>query len=103
MNADVRATLKLLDLAEDFLRISSFCRGLHAMQIEMALHGAGMESLFDYMGSCHSPKIRVIDDKGLKLLFRKFSLESSMRLRPNVSDEFYEMRWSCFEKSCDWG
>lgn len=98
-NADERATLKLLDLAEDFLQISSFCRHLQAMQIEMAPHGAGMEFLFEYMGSCESPDMRAIEDKGLNLLFKKFSRENSMRLRANVSDDYVEMQAVVFRKT----
>ena len=97
-NADEKATIKLLDLAEDFLQISSFCRELQAMQIEMAPHGAGMEFLFEFMGSCESVEMRTIEDKGLNLLFKKFSKENSMRLRANVSDEFVEMQAVVFRK-----
>ena len=97
-NADERATLKLLDLAEDFLQISSFCRKIQAMQIEMAPHGAGMEFLFEFMGTCESIDMRTIEDKGLNLLFKKFSKENSMRLRSNVAYEFVEIQAVVFRK-----
>lgn len=89
-NADERVTFKLLDLAEDFLQISSFCRKIQAMQIEMAPHGAGMEFLFEFMGNCESIEMRTIEDKWMNLLFKKFSKENSMRLRSSESDEFVE-------------
>ncbi len=98
-NADRRATLKLLDLAEDFLQISSFCRDLQGMQIEMSPHAAGMEFLFEYMGNCDRAEMRTVEDKGLNLLFKKFSRENSMRLRANISDEFVEMQIVVFRKS----
>jgi len=42
--------------------------------------------------------MRTIEEKGLNLLFEKFSKENSMRLRANVSDEFVEMQAVVFRK-----
>lgn len=97
-NADEHATMRLLDLAEDFLQITSFCRTLQGMQIEMSPHAAGMEFIFEYMGPCDRIELREIEDKGLNLLFKKFSRENSMRLRANVSDEFVEIQVVVFKK-----
>jgi len=97
-NADEKATLKLLDLAEDFLQIASFCRNLEAMQIEMAPHAGGMEFLFEFLGKADRIELRTIEDKALNLLFKKYSRQNSMRLRANVSDEFVEMQVVVFKK-----
>lgn len=97
-NADEKATIKLLDLAEDFLQIAHFCRKLEEMQIEMSPHAGGMEFIFEYMGSCDRIELRTVEDKGLNLLFKKYSRENSMRLRANASDEFVEMQIVVFKK-----
>ncbi len=97
-NADEKATLKLLDLAEDFLQIASFCRGLEGMQIEMSPHAGGMEFIFEFLGKADRIELRTIEDKALDLFFKKYSKENSMRLRANVSDEFVEMQVVVFKK-----
>lgn len=97
-NADEKATLKLLDLAEDFLQIASFTRKLEAMQIEMAPHAGGMEFIFEFLGGADRIELRMIEDKALDLFFTKYSKENSMRLRANVSDEFVEMQVVVFKK-----
>lgn len=97
-NADEKATLKLLDLAEDFLQIASFCRNLEAMQIEMAPHAGGMEFIFEFLGTSKRIEMRTIEDKALNLFFKKYSRQNSMRLRANVSDEFVEMQVVVFKK-----
>lgn len=97
-NADEKATLKLLDLAEDFLQIASFCRDLEAMQIEMSPHAGGMEFIFEFLGKVDRIELRTIEDKALDLFFKKYSKENSMRLRANVSDEFVEMQVVVFKK-----
>lgn len=97
-NADEKATLKLLDLAEDFLQIASFCRDLEAMQIEMSPHAGGMEFIFEFLGKADRIELRTIEDKALDLFFKKYSKENSMRLRANVSDEFVEMQVVVFKK-----
>lgn len=97
-NADENATLKLLDLAEDFLQIASFSRNLEAMQIEMAPHAGGMEFIFEFLGQADRIAMRTIEDKALDLFFKKYSRENSMRLRANVSDEFVEMQIVVFKK-----
>jgi hypothetical protein len=97
-NADENATLKLLDLAEDFLQIASFSRNLEAMQIEMAPHAGGMEFIFEFLGQADRIEMRTIEDKALDLFFKKYSKENSMRLRANVSDEFVEMQVVVFKK-----
>ena len=68
------------------------------MQVDMSPHGAGMEFLFEFMGNCEHVEMRTIEEKGLNLLFEKFSKENSMRLRANVSDEFVEMQAVVFRK-----
>ncbi len=97
-NADSLASRKLLELVEDFFQISSFCRDLDALQIEMAPHAAGMEFLFEFLGTCDRQEKRAIEDKGLNVLFTKYSRENSMRLRANVSDEFVEIQVVVFKK-----
>jgi len=97
-NADEAVTLKLLDLAEDFLQIASFCRDLEAMQIEMSPHAGGMEFIFEFLGKADRIELRTIEDKALDLFFKKYSKENSMRLRANVSDEFVEMQVVVFKK-----
>ncbi len=97
-NADEKATLKLLDLAEDFLQIASFSRNLEAMQIEMAPHAGGMEFIFEFLGRVSRIEMRTIEDKALNLFFKTYSKENSMRLRANVSDEFVEMQIVVFKK-----
>lgn len=97
-NADENATLKLLDLAEDFLQIASFSLNLEAMQIEMAPHAGGMEFIFEFLGQADRIEMRTIEDKALDLFFKKYSKENSMRLRANVSDEFVEMQVVVFKK-----
>ena len=42
--------------------------------------------------------MRTIEDKGLILLFKKFSKENSMRLRSNVAYEFVEIQAVVFRK-----
>ncbi len=79
-NADEQATLKLLDLSEDFLQIASFSRNLEAMQIEMSPHGGGMEFIFEFLGKSDPIELRTIEDKALDLFFKKYSRENSMRL-----------------------
>lgn len=97
-NADEHASRKLLELAEDFFQISSFCRTLTALQVEMSPHGAGMEFLFQFMGDCERQELRNIEDQGMNVLFSKHSRENSMRLRANVSDEFVEIQVVVFKK-----
>jgi hypothetical protein len=91
-NADKRAAIRLIELAEDLLQISSFCRDLHGSQVEMAVHAVGMEFIVGFMGTCSRSEMRTIEDKGLNLLFEKYSRENSMRLRANVSDDYVEMQ-----------
>lgn len=98
-NADVHASRRLLELAEDFFQISSFCREIKALQIEMEPHAAGMEFLFEFLGASERLETRAIEDSGLNVLFEKYSRENSMRLRANVSDEFVEIQVVVFRKS----
>ena len=96
-NADEHASRRLLELAEDFFQISSFCRDIQALQIEMEPHAAGMEFIFEFHGPCDRPEMRIIEDKGLNVLFEKYSRENSMRLRANVSEEFAEIQVVVFK------
>lgn len=91
-NADALASRKLLELAEDFFQISSFCRDLKGLHIEMSPHAAGMEFLFEFVGDCERQELRNIEDQGMNVLFSKYSRENSMRLRANISDEFAEIQ-----------
>jgi len=97
-NADPHASRRLLELAEDFFEISSFCREIKALEIAMEPHAAGMGFIFEFHGARDRQETRVIEDKGLTVLFAKYSRENSMRLRANISDEFVEIQVVVFRK-----
>ena len=97
-NAVPHASRRILELSEDFFQISSFCCEIQALQIKMAPHAAGMAFIFEFHGPCDKQQTRVIEDKGLNVLFTKYSRENSLRLRANVSDEFVEIQVIVFKK-----
>jgi hypothetical protein len=64
----------------------------------MEPHAAGMGFIFEFHGARDRQETRVIEDKGLTVLFAKYSRENSMRLRANISDEFVEIQVVVFRK-----
>ncbi|MFL3658984.1 MAG: hypothetical protein ACJ07L_13155 [Opitutales bacterium] len=97
-NAVPHASRRILELFEDFFQISSFCGKIKALQIEMVAHAAGVAIIFEFHGPCDKQQTLFIEDKGLNVLFTKYSRENSLRLRANVSDEFVEIQVIVFKK-----
>ena len=90
--SDQRTSLKLVQLAEDFMLVSKFCRELQACQCSINDHAMGLEFLFEYIGGTESQSLRMVENKGLDVLFRNYASENSLRVRANVSDDVVEMQ-----------
>jgi|GEM_PF-1314084 len=90
--SDEKASLKLVQLAEDFMLISKFCRQLQASHCTINDHAMGLEFLFEFIGPTVSKTLRMVENKGLDVLFRKYSSENSLRIRANVSGDVVEMQ-----------
>jgi len=90
--SDKQASLKLVQLAEDFMLISKFSRKLQACQCSINDHALGLEFLFEFIGSVESKNLRMVENKGLDVIFHKYTSANSLRIRANVSDDVVELQ-----------
>jgi len=83
---DRQASLRLVELAEDFLRIVRFCRRIDLMDVSIDRHSAGIAFDFVARGRCDEMALRVVENRGLGIALQRYARENSLKTRFHVED-----------------
>tara|TARA_B110000037_G_C16843597_1_gene392839 strand:- start:39 stop:641 length:603 start_codon:yes stop_codon:yes gene_type:complete len=89
---DRQASLRLINLAEDFMLITKFCRDIESAQISVNHSDFGIEFEFNYSGSINTADSRKLEDRSLNILLAKSLRESSLRPWINCTATSSELR-----------
>jgi len=83
---DRQASLRLVELAEDFLRIVRFCRRIDLVDVSIDRHPAGIAFDIVARGRCEEMALRVVENKGLDIALQRYARENSLKTRFHVED-----------------